>query len=269
MSCPDNEILIHGYLDGELDLVRTLEVEAHLRDCASCAAAYRSHRELRREIQGGGLYFQPPDGLAARLRASLATVAPEFGPAKALNINDIHGVSGSAPRFGGRRWAWGLGLAACLALVAFTVRRTVPRLSAPSGEELLAREVLASHVRSLMANHLTDVPSSDQHTVKPWFNGKLDFSPPVTDLASQGFPLAGGRLDYLADRPVAALVYQRRKHYINLFIWPASGESSEKAVMRQGYNAYHWSHSGMAYWAVSDLNSTELRQFVGLVQNGP
>lgn len=257
MTCPENEVLIHGYLDGELDLVRTLEIELHLRECAGCAAAYDTHRALRRKIQGGGLYFQIPAALETRLRTSLVTSG-----ADSQSSGDRRGL-----RLRSRGWSWATAFAACVALVTVAAITIVPRLSAPSGEELLAREVLASHVRSLMANHLTDVPSSDQHTVKPWFNGKLDFSPPVDDLASQGFPLVGGRLDYVGGRPVAALVYQRRKHYVNLFVWPASGESGERASSSQGYNSYHWSHSGMTYWAVSDLNSAELHQFVELLQD--
>jgi anti-sigma factor RsiW len=163
-------------------------------------------------------------------------------------------------------WAF-LTVAASLALVALIALRLVPWPQNTSAEQLLAREVLACHGRSLMASYLTDVPSSDQHTVKPWFDGKLDFSPPVVDLRAQGFPLVGGRLDYLADRPVAALVYQRRKHFINLFIWHSTEQSAQKAVMRQGYNLIHWTQGGMTYWAASDLNYRELGEFVRLVQD--
>jgi len=165
-------------------------------------------------------------------------------------------------------WSW-LALAASLALVAVLIWTFVRTSSVYPKDDLLAQEVIASHVRSLMANHLTDIPSSDRHTVKPWFNGKLDFSPEVQDLNAQGFPLIGGRLDYLDNRPVAALVYQRRQHFINLFIWPSTHDAdrTRKPLMRQGYHLCYWTEGGMTYWAISDLNNAELQEFVQLMQN--
>jgi anti-sigma factor RsiW len=262
VSCQQNSTLIHGYLDGELDLVNTLEIEGHLRECTSCAQTYRSLRELRSAVRGGGLYFHPSGGLAGRLHSALQEAA---GAGRPVPVS----IREAAKR--PRRWTWQAmaGLAACLAIGAVVVLRFAPGASRPSQSDLVAQEVLASHVRSLMANHLTDVPSSDQHTVKPWFNGKLDFSPPVRDLSAQGFPLVGGRLDYLEERPVAALVYQRRKHFINLFIWPTPTDSGERVVMHQGYNMHHWAESGMTYWAVSDLNNSELEEFVRLIRTQP
>src|SRR5262249_53888512 len=154
---------------------------------------------------------------------------------------------------------------ACIAILAWGLGRLWPT---PAADDRLGQEVLASHVRSLMVNHLADVASSDRHTVKPWFDGKLDFSPVVEDQTNQGFHLTGGRLDYLDNRPVAALVYRRQQHVINLFIWPAPEDAYETptALTRQGYNLVHWASAGMTYWAVSDLNSDELQEFVHLIQ---
>jgi len=157
-----------------------------------------------------------------------------------------------------------------LALVAVTAFTLLQRRQIPSHEDLIAGEVVSSHVRSLMEpNHILDVPSTDQHTVKPWFNGKLDFSPAVENLADQGFPLIGGRLDYMDGRSVAALVYRRNQHYINLFIWPSSGaqDRAQSPVRRQGYSLIQWYKAGMEYWAVSDLNEAELGQFAEIIRS--
>src|SRR5262249_31751299 len=154
--------------------------------------------------------------------------------------------------------------AAAVALLALAI---LPLLRRPGGDRLID-DIISGHVRSLMVEHLTDVASSDRHTVKPWFDGKLDFSPAVVDLADHGFPLIGGRLDYLENRPVAALIYGRPKHFINLFVWPtdASSAPGERTVSRQGFTLIHWSAGGMTYWAVSDLNPAELGEFAGLVR---
>ena len=252
MSCQETQDLIHGYVDGELDLVRSLEIERHINGCELCSRAYRTQQVLKRALQAVPLRFNAPQDLRRRIRSSLRKAGEAAAPA--------HRAFHWLPTL---RWT---GAVATLALVA-VISWNLARVSrAPSGDDLVAQEVIDSHVRSLMANHLEDVPSSDQHTVKPWFNGKLDYSPPVKDLAKDGFPLVGGRLDYLENRPVAALVYQRRKHFINLFIWPSTHDSGQKAVMRQGYNLLHWTQSGMAFWAASDLNNSELQEFVKLIQ---
>jgi anti-sigma factor RsiW len=260
VSCPENETLIHGYLDGKLDLVNALRLEAHLKECPTCAQAYKNHKALSGTLKSGPFYFKASGNLERRIRTALVESDPVASqPTASAQTAKWR----TLPRLS---WAF-LSVAASLALVALIAPHFVPWPQHPSPAQLLAEEVLASHVRSLMASHLTDVPSSDQHTVKPWFDGKLDFSPPVEDLSAQGFPLVGGRLDYLAGRPVAAVVYQRRKHIINLFIWPSTEGSAQKAVMRQGYNMVHWTRAGMTYWAASDLNYRELGEFVRLVQD--
>jgi anti-sigma factor RsiW len=260
VTCPQNETLIHGYLDGELDLLSVLRLEAHLQKCTTCARAYENHKALSRTLKSGAFYFRPSGDLEQRVRAALV----ESNPAASRPTSSAQKATWrKLPRL-----SWAVASAAAsLAVVALMALRFVPWSQNPSPDHLLAEEVLASHVRSLMASHLTDVPSSDHHTVKPWFDGKLDFSPPVEDLSAQGFPLVGGRLDYLDDRPVAALVYQRRKHFVNLFIWPTTQQSGQKAVLQHGYNLINWTHSGMTYWVASDLNYRELGEFVQLVQD--
>ena len=251
MSCQEAQDLLHGYLDGELDLVRSLEIEQHLQACRNCSQAYQNQQALRSAIRSGRLYFTPPVHLQTRVRSAVRGTRQ----------------AGGRPRVWPWRW---LGVAASLAFVALMLWRLVPDLPGSSIDDRLTQELIAGHVRSLMVSHLTDVPSSDQHTVKPWFEGKLDFSPPVSDVTEQGFPLLGGRLDYLGNRPVAALVYRHQQHVINLFIWPAAQEEDvrERTLTRQGYQLIHWVKAGMSYWAVSDLNARELHNFVRAVQNG-
>jgi anti-sigma factor RsiW len=243
------QTLIHGYVDGELDLVRSLDIERHLQECPACTRVYQQQQTLQRVLTEGSLYYHAPGDLRKRLQAAVR----KAGPAK--------------PAFASWVRPW-MAAAASLLLVAGLAGALFYAWSAQNEKDLVAREVVAAHVRSLMASQSADVLSSDQHTVKPWFNGKLDFSPPVVNGADQGFPLVGGRLDYVADRPVAALVYKRSKHVINLFIWPAGEKSEESPALqtRQGYHLYHWTQAGMIFWAISDLNPRELGELVQLIR---
>ncbi|HEV2946952.1 MAG TPA: anti-sigma factor [Gemmataceae bacterium] len=248
MTCQDMQHLMHGYFDHELDLVRNLEMEGHLQTCPACAQALANYRSLQGALRNDAFYFKAPDSLETRIRSSLRKTAYRTRP---LPL---------------RIWAR-VGAIAASILIVFALGWMATR-GGVSTKDLLSREIVSSHVRSLMAMHLTDVPSSDQHTVKPWFKGQLDFSPPVKDLSKEDFALVGGRLDYIGDRPVAALVYQRRKHVINLFIWPSTPDSATNppALTRQGYHLIRWTEGGLAYWAISDLNEKELEEFVQLVR---
>lgn len=245
MTCEQVQELIHAYIDGELDLVNNLAIEGHLGECEVCQSEYRGHLNLVALVQGGAQYFAAPDILKKRIE-------------KQIDKN-------VAKPFYSRRWL-AIAAALILALSGGLLWKIVAARSQSHADDLLAQEVVSSHIRSMMLNHLVDVPSSDQHTVKPWFNGKLDFAPDVKDLVDQGFPLVGGRLDYLDNRAVAALVYQRRKHSINLFIWPSSDAAkSTQQFSVNGYNIIHWTNSGSTYWAVSDVNSTDLSEFAKLL----
>jgi len=241
--------LLEAYLDGELDLVRSLEMERHLSQCETCSAALSRHRVLRSVLADASLYNEAPRGLESRVRAELRKASKDSKSAA----------------LGGWRWravAASLPIMATLAWALVAIPRT------PPGDEIVKQEVVSAHVRSLMAEHLTDVASSDRHTVKPWFNGKLDFSPEVKDLAPDGYPLVGGRLDYIGGRGVVALVYRRGNHPINVFIWPepdARGGGDGESSIR-GYNVIAWRQSGMRYWAVSDLNLSELRDLTRTLQ---
>jgi anti-sigma factor RsiW len=248
MNCEEAKKLVHAYADRELDLTNSLEFERHLTDCDACSKEYASLQALRSVV--GSVYQKPSVQLQNRVMSAIRKDVKSEARPRVLS------------------WRW-IGVATSLVLLLFLSWGLYRVLSGSSPDEALAREVVSSHVRSLMASHLTDVPSSDQHTVKPWFNGKLDFSPPVIDLADQGYPLAGGRLDYVSNRAVAALVYQRRMHFINLFIWPSTGERKRQkpAETLNGYNVVHWYQSDMSCWAVSDLNAEELNEFVRLLKS--
>jgi anti-sigma factor RsiW len=239
VNCHDAQPLLHPFLDNELDPAAALEFEGHVHECPACARTLAEQKALHAEMKVESLYYRAPAPLRNRLQASLR-------------------------RRGGRRlgWQW-LAAAASVALcvgAGFALGRFT---AAPSERERLSQEVASAHIRSLQAEHKVDVPSSDRHTVKPWFSGKLDFAPPVRDVA--GFPLAGGRLDYLDGRPVAALVYKRREHVINVFLRPdpTNAETEPRRETRQGYHLIHWSQGGMVYWVVSDLDPAELNELVG------
>jgi mycothiol system anti-sigma-R factor len=270
VNCQEITELVDGYLDGELDPVTGQKIEQHLRACHKCEQAYEAHTALAHAIGRGAPYYKAPAELRQRVQSSLRDA---IGAKAGRGTGRESHMLGTGPRAQRRPlvpeipWNW-LGLAAAIILAAIVGSNLLPRLRQPTTDQFLATQLIASHVRSLMANHLTDVASSDQHTVKPWLDTKLDFAAPVVDLSGEGFPLIGGRLDYLDNHPVAALVYQRRKHFINLFVWPAIPDASkaQKAITRQGYNLLHWTDADFNYWAVSDVNASDLQTFKQLVE---
>jgi anti-sigma factor RsiW len=251
MNCREVQELIHGFVDSELGLVWNLEMEHHIHGCTSCSGAHERLRVMHTVLSDNSVYFQPPPGLEDRLRARLR---------KVRSVEDrVWTISPSSRA---------IGIAAALVLCIAGTWQIAITTRTSSATETIGQEVVAGHVRSLMATHLTDVPSSDHHTVKPWFNGKLDFSPVVADFADRGFVLDGGRLDYLDNRAVAALVYRRRQHVINVFTWPTlEPDWSIRTFDRQGYHVFNWTKYHVTYWAVSDLNSEELRQFAEMLRN--
>ena len=243
---------IDGYLDGEFDLATSLAIERHLEACPQCRTEADSRRALLARIAAETTRFAAPDTLRHRV---LRVIAAE---------------AGGSPWPARRMPRWVL-LVASFALVAVLSSGTTAYLMRGNPAPGVEEQVVASHVRSLLvAGHLTDVASSDEHTVKPWFNHRLDFAPPVSDWAARGFPLLGGRLDYVDGHTVAALVYGHRRHLINLFVWPDGAARPQPLELsaRQGYAVVHWSDGAMVYWAVSDLNSGELRDFCEGLRGG-
>jgi anti-sigma factor RsiW len=242
-ACPDKTQLLHGLLDGELDAVNAAAMEGHLKTCDACNAEYLRLQALGAAVASPGVAHEAP----ARLRAGIESMmAAELGQAKAPSA-----VRKAAP------WAaTGIGglLAASLALTV-----ALPQVAENSVEQ----QLVAGHVRSLLANHLTDIGTSNEHVVRPWFNGKVDIAPPVPELSPQGFPLVGGRLDYIEGRVTPTIVYKRRLHTVNLFVWPAQGRllNETRAARRDGYSLLEWTEGGLRFAAVSDIDPGELRQF--------
>jgi anti-sigma factor RsiW len=245
MNCQQAKPLIDFYSDGELDAAGILELEKHINDCPACALAWRNAQTLKKALKQDSLFFTAPPELRRAIKAELRSQVE------------------TKPRWNFWDWNWLTTVTTSVATACLALLLTLS-LTHPSAEQRLAQEIVSSNIRSLMADHMLDVVSTDQHTVKPWFNGKLDFSPPVKDLAAQGFPLIGGRLDYIGGRSVAALIFHRNKHVINLFIWPANEKNSKPAASTsiQGYNVIYWTNAGMTFWVVSDLNEKELMEFV-------
>jgi len=253
MSCQEVRELLDGYIDTELDVVTTLQFERHLKACGSCQAFLERYQQFTRAVQANLTRFDAPAGLESKIRSQLGLSPSRQASAPTTPFADW------------RRWA----VAASLIGVLVLTGTLLMLLKRRSGSDLLAEQVVSSHIRSLMANHLSDVASTDQHTVKPWFSGKLDFAPVVRDLAAEAFPLIGGRLDYLDDRSVAALVYKHRQHTINVFLWPSrNSDSGLQTLNMKGFNIVHWTQAHMTYWAISDLNASELRDFARELKTG-
>jgi anti-sigma factor RsiW len=265
MNCEEAAKLMDGYLDGELDPITSQTVERHLLECPKCDQVYKIHGSLIRAIGNATPYYKAPAELRERIQSSLRDEIAEL-PTRSISREPQPLFARRQPRpraiLWETSWSW-LALAAAIIFAAVIAFTFVPRLQRPGADQFLATQLIASHVRSLMADHLTDVASSDQHTVKPWLDNKLDFAAPVLDLSGDGFPLIGGRLDYLDNRPVAALVYGRRKHFINLFVWPSVSDEAKaaKTITREGYQLLHWADSDFNYWAVSDVNISDLQLF--------
>ena len=254
MTCEDVERLAEAYADGELALEGTLALEAHVDQCEACTARLDRIRAVKQALRALP-YFRAPEALAARVRttvaAAAATASATASPGQPHTVQPRH-----------RRWQPWLMAAASLVVVSLAVVGVLRQRGARA-DDATTEAVIEGHVRSLMAGPLTDVASTDRHTVKPWFAGRVDFSPTVVDLVNDGFPLVGGRLDYIDHHPAAALVYKRREHAINVFVWPQVSGSPSHATRSdaRGYHVISWTRGGVAVWIVSDLALVELDDF--------
>jgi anti-sigma factor RsiW len=237
MSCRHFELMLDPYFDGELPIAEVLATEQHLSECAVCRSRYEELEWLRAEINTARLHYVP-------------------SPAFTRKVRTLGRRGGEAQRW----WTWGAGLLAATLALLFVAPRVLVQ------PDRAGHEILDDHLRSLAASSLVDVPSSDRHTVKPWFQGRIPFSPNVPDLSQDGFVLVGGRLEVIDQQRAAALVYKRREHVISLFIAERRGAESERSSQAQGYNLIGWTDRGLSYWAVSDLNAQELSNFAQLIR---
>jgi anti-sigma factor RsiW len=250
--------LLHAYIDGELDPAKTLELEAHLAQNPSLRAACGRLREMSEAVRLKADYHAAPSDLEARIRAAIPG-EPERNPARPAWWGWLRPAGSLASA---ADWLRPAASFATVALVTWVVALGVMR---PSEDERITQEVLASHVRATLVNRFYDVASSDQHTVKPWLSARLAFSPPVADLSASDFDLVGGRLDYIGAQPVAVLVYKRRQHVVDVFVWPAEAQKAEQTATRDGFNIERFARNGMSFWMVSDLNRDELEDLAQLL----
>ena len=258
--CQPTRASLSAYVDGELPPDDAATIAEHLTTCAQCSAEYESVLDTIALTRTQLERFTAPDVLRARIRGAIATTPAEHEPA-AANGGYRRGMRR------GSSWVRPALIAAGLLLAAALGSGTTLLVRHQAQPSSMAAQVLSSHLRSLMPNHLTDVASNDQHNVKPWFNGRLDYSPSVPRFDDQGYPLIGGRLDYVGGRPVAVVVYGRRQHLINVFSWPAAGsDEALTATAANGYTMYRWRSGGIEHWVVSDVNAAELKTFAAMVQ---
>jgi anti-sigma factor RsiW len=242
--------MLHALIDGELDAGHARDVEAHVAACAGCGEKFAAFRTMHEVMSAAPLKETAPAHLRNRVEALMATPA-----SRVVSIRQFMQPTRRS-FFGGFAIGSALSAAVAASLVLTVIRK--------DQEQTIAEEVVSAHIRSLQAGHLMDVETSDRHTVKPWFNGRVDVAPPVVDLTAEGFTLLGGRLDYIDSEPVAAIVYQRRKHVINLFVAQHLGARRTRAIgdSIQGFNVRHWTQDGLDLWAVSDIVGDELNEFV-------
>jgi anti-sigma factor RsiW len=254
MNCAECETLLHALIDGELDAGHSRDVETHLATCPGCAERYTTFRAMHEAMAVADLKDKAPAALRGRIEAALPL---PHAPGSAEIVRPRKFLAPSRRSFFG-------GFAVGTALSAAIAATVVLTVFGNDRGQTIADEVVSAHIRSLQPGHLIDVETSDQHTVKPWFDGKVDVAPPVIDLTAEGFTLLGGRLDYIDGEPVASVVYKRRKHVINLFVAQRLGAAHGNVTDRtiQGYNVRHWSAGGLDFWAVSDLDAAELDEFV-------